>query len=69
MGCRMPSEEKPYRLYRGGRIKGKVPSAKPDRTDKPRRSFKFKPDRSWWKAIPVVLAVFLLLVIVWALVS
>jgi LCP family protein required for cell wall assembly len=69
MGCRMPSEEKPYRLYRGGRIKGKVPGTKPDRTDKPRRSFRFKPDRSWWKAIPVVLAVFLLLVIVWALVS
>jgi LCP family protein required for cell wall assembly len=66
MGCRMPSEEKPYRLYRGGRIKGKVPGP---RTDGPRRSFAFKPNRNWWKAIPVVLAFFLLLVIVWALVS
>src|SRR5262245_14327843 len=69
MGCRMPSEEKPYRLYRGGRIKGKVPGPTPDRPDAPRRTFKFKPNRSWWKAIPVVLAFVLLVVIVWALVS
>ena len=27
----MPSEEKPYRVYRGGRAKGKVPTPKPER--------------------------------------
>ena len=29
---RMPSEEKPYRVYRGGRVKGKVPTPKPERS-------------------------------------
>ena len=33
---RMPSEEKPYRVYRGGRVKGKVPTPKPERSG-PRR--------------------------------
>ena len=32
MSRRMPPEEKPYRLYRGGRVKGKVPSVEPKRT-------------------------------------
>ncbi|PWU23437.1 MAG: hypothetical protein C5B48_08570 [Candidatus Rokuibacteriota bacterium] len=32
----MPSEEKPYRVYRGGRVKGKVPTVpRPQRTPRP----------------------------------
>ena len=65
----MPSEEKPYRVYRGGRAKGKVPSPKPERGGPGRPSLRIKPGRSWWKVIPALLAVFLILVIVWALAS
>jgi LCP family protein required for cell wall assembly len=66
---RMASEEKPYRLYRGGRVKGKVPSLEPKRTGPRRPRIRFKPDRRWWKILPAVLALFLILVIAWALAS
>ncbi|MGE5272222.1 MAG: LCP family protein [Verrucomicrobiota bacterium] len=65
----MASEEKPYRLYRGGRVKGKVPSFEPRRTGPRRPRIHLKPDRRWWKLLPALLALFLILVIVWALVS
>jgi LCP family protein required for cell wall assembly len=64
----MASEEKPYRLYRGGRVRGKVPSLEPKRTGPRRPRIRLKPDR-WWKLIPAILALFLVLVIVWALAS
>jgi polyisoprenyl-teichoic acid--peptidoglycan teichoic acid transferase len=68
MGRRMASEEKPYRLYRGGRVTGKVPDLEPKRTGPRRPRIRLKPDR-WWKLIPAILALFLVLVIVWALAS
>ncbi len=66
---RMPPEEKPYRLYRGGRVKGKVPSVEPKRPGPRLPRIRLKPSRRWWKLIPALLAVFLILVIVWALAS
>ena len=65
----MPSEEKPYRLYRGGRVKGKVPAIKPERTGFRRPRIHLRPSRRWLRWIPVLIALFLVLVLVWALVS
>lgn len=65
----MASEEKPYRLYRGGRVKGKVPSLEPRRTGPRRPHIRLKPDRRWWKLVPAILALFLILVIAWSLAS
>src|SRR5262245_45405114 len=66
----MPSEEKPYRVYRGGRVKGKVPSStRPDRGGPRRTHSRFRPTRRWLRLIPALLAVFIALVIVWALAS
>jgi LCP family protein required for cell wall assembly len=65
----MAPEEKPYRLYRGGRVKGKVPSVEPKRTGPRRPSIRLKPSRRWWKLLPALLALFLTLLIVWALAS
>src|SRR5262245_17361 len=66
---RMTPEEKPYRLYRGGRVKGKVPSVEPKRTGPRPPRIRLRPSRRWWKLLPALLAVFLILVIVWALAS
>ena len=65
----MPSEEKPYRVYRGGRIRGKVPAPKPVRSDRPRRGLRLRPNRQWLRWIPVGLGLLLVLAIVWALAS
>jgi polyisoprenyl-teichoic acid--peptidoglycan teichoic acid transferase len=65
----MPSEEKPYRVYRGGRVKGKVPSPKPERSGPRRPRFSFRPNRRWLRWIPVAIGLFLVLVIVWAVAS
>jgi LCP family protein required for cell wall assembly len=65
----MASEEKPYRLYRGGRVKGKVPSLEPRRTGPRRPHIRLKPDRRWWKLVPAILALLLILVIAWSLAS
>jgi LCP family protein required for cell wall assembly len=66
---RMAPEEKPYRLYRGGRVKGKVPSLEPKRAGPRWPRIRLKPDRRWWKLLPAGLALFLILVIVWTLAS
>jgi LCP family protein required for cell wall assembly len=72
---RMPSGEKPYRVYRGGRVRGKVPSLpRPEPGGEPRTPFRpkpirLKPTRRWLRWIPVVLGLFLVLVLVWALAS
>ncbi len=42
MTRRMPSEEKPYRVYRGGRAKGKVPSLAEDRAQGGRTLRRFR---------------------------
>jgi LCP family protein required for cell wall assembly len=70
----MPTGEKPYRVYRGGRVKGKVPlerpEAQPDRDGRePRRPKIRRPRRRWsWKRrIGVGLIVLLVLTIVWGI--
>ena len=70
MTRRMPSGEKPYRVYRGGRVKGKVPSLpKPERSDRRERRFRLRPSRRWLRWIPAGLAVLLVFVLAWALAS
>jgi LCP family protein required for cell wall assembly len=78
----MPADEKPYRVYRGGRVKGKVPA--PPRRGRPQRSARGERgdgrvdyrgpgarDRgvSWGKRIALGLVVVLLLAIVWGVAS
>jgi LCP family protein required for cell wall assembly len=65
----MPSEEKPYRVYRGGRVKGKVPATKPERSGPRRRGFRIRPNRRWLRWIPVLIGLFLVLGVVWAVAS
>ena len=66
----MPSGEKPYRVYRGGRVKGKVPAfPKPEKQKGPRKSPGLRPTRRWLRWIPVAIGLFLVLVLVWALAS
>jgi polyisoprenyl-teichoic acid--peptidoglycan teichoic acid transferase len=73
----MPSGEKPYRVYRGGRVKGKVPPLTPElptrRPGQPRapreRRFRLRPNRRWLRWVPALLVVFLVLVVVWGLAS
>ncbi len=68
----MAAGEKPYRVYRGGRVKGKVPIERPEHA--PRRNGKEpapakirRPRRRWsWKRrIAVTILLLLLLTIVW----
>jgi len=68
----MPSGDKPYRLYRGGRVRGKVPKLpKPAPEHEPgrRRRPTLRPSRRWLRWIPVVIGLFLVLVLVWAVAS
>jgi LCP family protein required for cell wall assembly len=69
----MPPEDKPYRVYRGGRVRGKVPKLpRPGQESarEPRgRRFDLRPNRRWLRWIPVVIGLFLVLVIVWGLAS
>jgi LCP family protein required for cell wall assembly len=66
----MPSGDKPYRVYRGGRARGKVPSLPPPE-GKTRRSWRFnlRPNRRWLRWIPIVLGLLFVFVLVWALAS
>jgi polyisoprenyl-teichoic acid--peptidoglycan teichoic acid transferase len=68
----MATGEKPYRVYRGGRVKGRVPlerpQTRPDRNGRePRQPKVRKPRRRWsWKRrIGLGLIVLLVLIIVW----
>jgi LCP family protein required for cell wall assembly len=70
----MATGEKPYRVYRGGRVKGKVPLDRPqtraDRNGKePRQPKIHRPRRRWgWKRrIGVGLIVLLVVVIIWSI--
>ena len=66
----MPSGEKPYRVYRGGRARGKVPSLPPPEGKTRRGSrFSLRPNKRWLRWIPVVLGLFFVFVLVWALAS
>ncbi len=68
----MPEQEKPYRVYKGGRAKGRVPlqrqTSQPGSPaaagdDRPRRQ------RHWGRRITLTLAVLLLLAIAWLVAS
>ena len=72
--------EKPYRVYRGGRTKGKVPLQRRDQSDRsapsgdgrgPERKVTTRPRRRWsWKRrIGVTLLVVILGLIVWGLIG
>jgi polyisoprenyl-teichoic acid--peptidoglycan teichoic acid transferase len=70
----MATGEKPYRVYRGGRVKGKVPLERPRTRPAgdgraPRQPKIHRPRRrwSWRRRIGVGLIVFLFLVIVWSI--
>jgi polyisoprenyl-teichoic acid--peptidoglycan teichoic acid transferase len=69
----MAGVEKPYRVYRGGRVKGKVPLERPDRAagrnGKPPARPKIKRPRrrwSWPKRIAATLAVLIVFFAIWA---
>jgi LCP family protein required for cell wall assembly len=69
----MPEQEKPYRVYRGGRAKGKVPLQRPSttgRTDSGAGTTPRKPrQRRLGRRITLALALVLLLGIVWLVAS
>jgi polyisoprenyl-teichoic acid--peptidoglycan teichoic acid transferase len=66
---RMPSGEKPYRVYRGGRIRGKVPKLPKPEESEGGRHLNLRPSRRWLRWIPVGLGVLVVFAIVWALAS
>ncbi|MEN3313754.1 MAG: hypothetical protein V7645_3083, partial [Actinomycetota bacterium] len=71
----MPTEEKPYRVYRGGRVKGKVPlerpqQARPDRNGRAPREPKIRRPRrrwSWKRRFGLGLIVLLVFAVVWGI--
>jgi LCP family protein required for cell wall assembly len=71
----MAKAEKPYRVYRGGRVKGKVPVDRPGRRDgssNGRAPRKLRPARRPWsrsRRIALVLVLLLVLIVVWAVTS
>jgi LCP family protein required for cell wall assembly len=68
----MPSGEKPYRVYRGGRVRRKVQKLPPpagEPGDRPRRSLDLRPNRRWLRWVPVALGVLLVFLVVWGLAS
>lgn len=63
----MAVEDKPYRVYRGGRAKGKVPLAKAPRTPSPAAPTTPKRRRRWWVWVLLGIAGVLVLTTVWGL--
>jgi LCP family protein required for cell wall assembly len=71
----MPTGEKPYRVYRGGRVKGKVPlerpqQARPERNGRAPREPKIRRPRrrwSWKRRIGLGLIVVLVVAVVWGI--
>jgi LCP family protein required for cell wall assembly len=70
----MATGEKPYRVYRGGRVKGRVPLERPQKRPErdgraPRPPRVRRPRRRWsWKRrIGLVLLALLLLVLIWSI--
>jgi LCP family protein required for cell wall assembly len=61
----MPTEEKPYKLYRGGRKKGKVPLRGTTPATQPARAPRPPRRRRWWLYAILALAGLLVLAIVW----
>ena len=65
----MPSGDKPYRVYRGGRARGKVPKPGKQWQEPGRRSVNVRPNRSWLRWIPVAIGLIIVLIVVWGLAS
>ena len=67
----MADAEKPYRLYKGGRTKGKVPTApRPERVGRAERSTAEPPGRPRWKRrIGLGVLVLAVLLVVWVVAS
>jgi polyisoprenyl-teichoic acid--peptidoglycan teichoic acid transferase len=71
----MPTGEKPYRVYRGGRVKGRVPlerpRARPERDGRaPRQPPRVRRPRrrwSWKRRIGLTLLVVLVVIVIWAI--
>src|SRR2546423_13195847 len=70
----MPTGEKPYRVYRGGRVKGRVPldrpQTRPERNGRtPRDPRGRRPRRRWrWKRrIGLTLLALLVLIVIWSI--
>src|SRR3954447_19275768 len=70
----MATGEKPYRVYRGGRVKGRVPLDRPQtRAERngrtPREPRVRRPRRRWsWKRrIGLTLLVLLVLIVIWSI--
>jgi len=58
-------DEKPYTLYRGGRKKGKVPAARPQRAAQPTRTPEAPRRRRWWLWLTLTLVGALVFTLVW----
>lgn len=64
----MPTEEKPYKLYRGGRKKGKVPVQRPaPASAQPRRGHGEPRRRRWWLWAVLAAIGLVLLAVLWGL--
>ncbi len=64
----MPTEEKPYKLYRGGRKKGKVPVQRPaPASAQPRRAPGEPRRRRWWLWAVLAAIGLVLLAVLWGL--
>ena len=70
----MATGEKPYRVYRGGRVKGRVPLERPQAPPKrdarrPQEPRIRRPRRRWsWKRrIGLTLLVLFLLIVIWSI--
>jgi LCP family protein required for cell wall assembly len=63
----MAEGDKPYRLYRGGRVKGKVPLRRPTRPPRQPSALPGAPARRrrWWRWVAAGLAGALVLLVVW----
>jgi hypothetical protein len=70
----MAEQQKPYRVYRGGRVKGRVPLVRPDNGRdgardgvKPADAKPSKPGRPprWGRRIAIGVAVLVVLLVVW----